>query len=272
MAIYSDPKELVDWYDNQERVLTKDFLATIPWEDVSKYEVDPSFLPVLIYFRDVEKFTEIYFQKMLQTPTGRDGVVRQFMDKWRTEEDLHGELMNRFINELGYKTDDNWFEEAKRNIPFRWRFSSAMSSVLANMVGKRFTAVHMTWGAINEMTTLTGYRRLWTLAKHPVLEYILRAIAREEANHAFFYSSLAKLKLAQSKSAQDITRYIIKTFWSPVGEGTKPPSDTNYVIKHLFNGQEGVDIMDQFVNKRLEDFPGFKGCKAITDRIAQVVT
>ena len=48
------------------------------------------------------------------------------------------------------------------------------------MFGRHFSGVHMVWGAINEMTTLQGYRRLWKLAGHPVLEQLLRAIAQEE--------------------------------------------------------------------------------------------
>lgn len=269
MSVIDNQKDLVDWYDNQERVLTKDFLATIRWNQIKNHPVDESFIPVLIYFRDVEKFTDIYFQQLAKTPTGRDKVVRQFMEKWRHEEDLHGELMNRFLNEIGYKTTDDWYEEARRNIPFSNRITRSLSSVVANLVGTRFTAVHMTWGAINEMSTLNGYKRLWTLAKHPVLEHILRAIAREEANHSFFYWSLAKLKLQQSKFSQQIARYLVDNFWSPVGQGTKPASDTNYVIKKLFDGEEGINMIDNFVTKRVGLLPGFEEFKKVTERIAQ---
>ena len=38
-----------------------------------------------------------------------------------------------------------------------------------------FVAVHMTWGAINELTTLTGYQRLAELDPHPVLVELLGA-------------------------------------------------------------------------------------------------
>ena len=63
MSVIDNQKDLVDWYDNQERVLTKDFLATIRWNQIKNHPVDESFIPVLIYFRDVEKFTDIYFQQ-----------------------------------------------------------------------------------------------------------------------------------------------------------------------------------------------------------------
>ena len=226
---------------------------------------------MLLYFRDVEKFTDVYFNELVKTPTGRDPYIRQFMEKWRFEEDLHGELLNRFINEYGYSTPEDWAKKSKQAIPFRYKASNMVNMLLANFVGTRFSAVHMTWGAINEMSTLNGYRRLWTLAKHPVLEYMLRAIAREEASHSFFYHSMAKFNLQRSKFAQDITRWIVCHFWEPVGSGAKPVSQTNYVIQKLFDGKEGIDIMDTFVNGRLEKLPGFDGCKKVTEKISEVV-
>ncbi|MBP9761112.1 MAG: acyl-ACP desaturase [Candidatus Magasanikbacteria bacterium] len=270
MPAFDSPKQLIDWYDNQERVLTPAFLDTIPWQDVKKYEIKDAFIPVLLYFRDIEKFTEVYFNEMKKTPTGRDPVVRQFMEKWQHEEDLHGELMNRFLEEAGYPSEDKWFEKIKKNIPLSYKVSSAMAAMTANLVGKRFSAVHMTWGAINEMTTLTGYRRLWELMEHPVLTYILKAIAREEASHSFFYGSLAKLQLMRSKFTQEIAKFIIDHFWSPVGQGAKPEAYTNYIIRMLFDGKEGVDIMDEFVNKRLQMLPGFEQSTTVKDRITKI--
>ena len=52
--------------------------------------------------------------------------------------------------------------------------------------GKYFHGAHMVWGAINEITTLQGYRRLSELARHPVLETVLGAIIREESLHSAF--------------------------------------------------------------------------------------
>lgn len=271
MSNFSSEFEAVNWYESQGRVLTPEFLQTIPWGDVIKYEVNKEFIPVLLYMRDVEKLTEVYYRELLKTPTGRDPHIRRFMDKWSTEEPIHGKLLNRFLNEAGYSTSENWFEETKKKIPTSYRISSWLSSNLANAVGKNFTAVHMTWGAINEASTLTGYRRLWEKANHPVLTYILKSIAREEAMHAHFYWSLARLKLEKSRFPQQLTNYIVRTFWTPVGQGAKKEEDTNYVIRTLFGGKEGVEAMDKFVNQRIELLPGLEGTKIITQRIQKVV-
>ena len=77
----------------------------------------------------------------------------------------HGEVLNRFLAEAGMPTNEHWEEEAKKNIPFRYTFESKIYPLITNCFGKSFSGTHMAWGAINEMTTLQGYRRLWTLAE-----------------------------------------------------------------------------------------------------------
>ncbi len=73
-----------------------------------------------------------------------------------------------------------------------------MITSLTNLVGKKFTATHMTFGAIHEMPTTQGYRRLAELAGHPVLTQILTGIIREESAHAHFYRSVARIEATKS--------------------------------------------------------------------------
>jgi len=120
------------------------------------------------------------------------------------------------------------------------------------------------------MTTLQGYRRLWQLAEHPVLEKLLRAIAQEESIHTHFYWSIARLKLEQSGFSRNLARFVIGKFWTPVGQGTKPKRETDYVIGTLFKGEEGVNFFDRNVNQRLEMLPGFDGLGKVTQRIARI--
>jgi hypothetical protein len=127
----------------------------------------------------------------------------------------------------------------------------------------------MTWGAVNELSTLNGYQRLAELARHPVLKYLLDAISREEARHALFYWSIARIKLVKSKLAQELTRFIITHVWSPVGQGTKPKRDADYVIATLFGDERGVRVFDRAVNKRVASLPGLQNLTAITDRITR---
>lgn len=266
---FETEQDVLAWYQSQERILTPEFLNSIPWKDISNHELRSEFLPVLIYMRDVERFTTLYYEELMRTPTVKDPAIKFFIDRWSQEELLHGDLLNRFLEEAGYPSSDKWYEEAKSKIPWTYRVNSYVQPMITNVFGRDFTAVHMTWGAIQEYTTLNGYQRLWEKAGHPVLEYLLRAIAREEAQHSFFYWSVARIKLAQSEFRQKLTRYLVEKFWSPVGEGSKPTQDTNVVIRSLFTGEEGVRHFDQRVNRRIAELPGLEGLTRITDRIAE---
>lgn len=268
MSVRED--QVLNQYNKNPRYLSKQFIDSIPWGDIKKTVLPERFIPVIMYMRDIEAFTDVYYKQLIRTPTGQDPIIRKFMDRWLVEEATHAELLNRFLNEAGIDTDPRWMEEARAAIPKEYKFSDTVTPMLAKLFGKQFTPVHMTWGAINELSTLQGYKRLWELAQHPVLEYILKGIAKEESTHIFFYYTIAKIKLEESKFGQKLTNFIIDRFWQPVGSGIKPQEDTNYVIKELFNGVDAMDIVHNNINGSLERLPGFQATKIITDRIGAI--
>lgn len=260
--------DAINWYESQERVLTPAFLKTIPWDKVKDHPLDPAFIPTLVYMRDVERFTSLYNDELARTPTGKDPAIKRFMERWSQEEITHSDLLHRFLVEAGFPATERWYEEAKKRIPLTYRLSSHITPRITNLLGHHFTGVHMTWGAINELSTLTGYQRLWNLAKHPVLEYILTHIAREEASHSFFYWSVARVKLLQSTFRQQLAKFMVEKFWSPVGEGAKPVAESNAVIRTLFSGVEGLELMHQRVTRRIQQLPGLDTLQTVTDRIS----
>lgn len=262
--------QVLDQYNKNPRYLSKQFIDSIPWDEVKQHALPEKFIPIILYMRDIEAFTDVYYKQLIRTPTGQDPLIRKFMDRWLVEEATHAELLNRFLNESGYDTSARWFEEARQSIPKEYKFSDTVTPLLAKLFGKQFTPVHMTWGAINELSTLQGYKRLWELAKHPVLEYLLKGIAKEESTHIFFYYTIAKLKLEESKFGQKLTHFIIDKFWRPVGSGIKPADATNYVIRELFNGVDAMDIVHNNINGSIERLPGFSDTAIITNRIAAI--
>ena len=268
--MFETDKDVLDWYERQPRALTKDFINTIAWNKVSSYPINPAFIPVLVYMRDVESFTEVYYQELLRTPTCRNPHIRKFMDRWSVEENEHANVLNRFLNEAGVPTSDDWWRKAQAAIPFSYTVQSRIASAITRVFGKHFSGVHMAWGAINEMTTLQGYRRLWQLAQHPVLEQLLRAIAQEESIHSSFYWHIARLRLKQSGFTRTLSRFVIDKFWTPVGQGAKPQHETDYVIATLFKGLSGVHQFEKTVGQRLESLPGLSGLKVVTERIASI--
>lgn len=269
--LFETNKEVLDWYERQKRSLTKEFIDNIPWDQVKDHPLDERFVRVLLYMRDVEKFTEEYHNHMMRTPTGKDPVISKFMERWGVEETTHGDVLNRFLNEAGHHTDENWYEELKQGIGRVYKTNVWLIANLANLVGKRFTATHMSFGAINELCTAQSYRRMREICNHPVLEKILTAIVREESIHTTFYWSVARLELRKSQGAQKLARFIIDNFWVPVGQGLKSPTDANYATKTLFQNEKGLKILDRNVTQRVRQLPGFDGLTKVNKVLGDIV-
>lgn len=268
---FETKQDVLNWYERQPRTLTQEFISEIPWHEVNNYPLDKKFVPVLLYMRDVEILTDMYHEELRRTPTGKDPVIKRFMERWGVEEITHGEVIDRFLNEAGIETSKNWKTEVRQNVPKIYTFNTRIITTLTNLIGKQFTATHMTFGAINELSTAQAYRRMIELANHPVLTHILRGIMREESAHTQFYWSVAKLELKKSEFAQKMARFVVKNFWAPVGQGAKAEKDSNYTIETLFRGKEGFEWLDRKVSKHIQELPGFNGLNTISERIKQIV-
>lgn len=263
-------KDVYDWYERQQPVFTKEGIESIPWNDVRKYPLDERFIPVLLYMRDVETLTDMYHRELLRTPTGKDPYIGRFMERWGHEEVIHGEVLNRFLNEAGIETGDKWQSQVRKAVPNFYNFNTFLLTSLTNLLGRNFTATHMSFGAIHEMATAQAYRRMDDLAGHPVLSTILNGIIREESFHTHFYWSVAKLELRNSDAAQRIARFVIKNFYRPVGEGSLHKSRTEYAIRTLFSGEEGLEQLHKTVTKRVQSLPGLEALTKVTETIGQI--
>ncbi|MGB7070568.1 MAG: acyl-ACP desaturase [Pyrinomonadaceae bacterium] len=268
--IFETKQEVLDWYEKQPRALTAEFLANIPWCDVKDHTLDPRFVPVLRYMRDVETLTDMYYREMNRTPTGRDPVISKFMERWGVEEITHGEVLNRFLNEAGYPTDADWQQSVRSGVSMAYNVNTYLITALTNLIGKKFTATHMTFGAIHEMTTAQSYRRLMELADHPVLTPILKAIIREESAHTHFYWSVARIELKRNELAKKIARFVVGHFWYPVGQGSKPKAQTDYAVSTLFGQDGGVELIDKTVTQRVRLLPGFSDLTNVTEQIGKI--
>ena len=265
-------RDVLEWYEKQPRALTKEFIGKIDWSEVGKYPLDKKFVPVLLYMRDVETLTDVYYDELRRTPTGRDPIIRKFMERWSVEEQTHGELINRFLNEAGVETDPKWQKQVISSVSTSYTVTNYLITTLTNLIGKRFTATHMAFGAIHEMSTTQGYRRLVELADHPILSEILRGIIREESAHTTFYRSVARIELEKSEISRKLSRFIIKHFWTPVGSGAKSAEESNYTIATLFGGEGGMKWIDRNVSEKIQTLPGFDGLTKVTDKISEIIS
>jgi hypothetical protein len=267
---FETKQDVLNWYEGQERTLTPEFIEGLPWNTVKDTPLDPKFIPVLLYMRDVEVLTDMYHRELQRTPTGRDPVIAKFMERWGVEEVTHGQIINRFLNEAGYDTPDDWQKRTNTNVPAIYHANTYMLTLITNLLGSRFTATHMAFGAIHEMSTAQAYRRMIEIADHPVLTRILEGIIREESAHTHFYWSVAKLELQKSKMAQKVARKVIDTFYVPVGQGSLAKSRAEYSVAMLFGGEGGIEQLDRTVTKRAQQLPGFDGLTKVTKRIGDI--
>ena len=58
---FETKQEVLDWYERQPRTLTPEFIDKIEWERVSDFPLDDRLIPVLMYMRDVETLTDMYY-------------------------------------------------------------------------------------------------------------------------------------------------------------------------------------------------------------------
>jgi hypothetical protein len=124
-----------------------------------------------------------------------------------------------------------------------------------------FCAVHMTWGAINELTTYVGYQRLAELAGHPVLAELLARIMRDELRHFSFYYHEAEKRLARPSTAR-ITRLLVDRFWEPVGSAEQPAEETRFLADYLLSGPAGRAAARR-IDEKIRRLPGFAGVALI---------
>ena len=119
------------------------------------------------------------------------------------------------------------------------------------------TAVHMTWGAINEWTTQAGYAPAdpdaATIRCSPTL---LRRIMKQEGRHIDFYASQATPGSSGSRAAQRLTRFALRRRWAPVGSGrdaATPRCDTSST--YLFGDAAGREAVAR-IDRRIDRLPG----------------
>src|SRR5262245_48971542 len=221
-------------------------------DDVPRYPLPPGAVRSLRYMQDIESHTIIYLRALLATRAIDDLEVSTFLACWLYEETFHGIALARFLEAAGHPVPPR--PRARGDEPLVKRVEASVTAMLSR-AWPDFCAVHMTWGAINELTTLTGYRRLAAVAGHPVLSDMLERIMRDESRHFFFYYRQAEIRLARPRVAR-VARTLVDRFWAPVGSGVQPREELCFLGAYLFSGEEGRAAARK-VDDTIRRLPGF---------------
>jgi hypothetical protein len=228
--------------------------------------LDAQALRCLRYMHDVESHTVCYLRDVLVTRAHRDPEVTSFLTLWNYEEFWHGEAIAKILDAHDEQAGTSRVAALRQRLPKRdaWR---PLTFQLASAITPHLTAVHMTWGAVNEWTTQAGYARLAKLAGHPTLSELLRRIMKQEGRHIDFYANQAKGRLTESRAAQRLTRWALRRFWAPVGSGVVPEPEVAFLRAYLFGDDDGRAMADR-IDRRVDRLPGLEGLNLLRGAVA----
>jgi hypothetical protein len=224
--------------------------------------LDPDSLRCLRTMHDVESHTVCYLRDVLVTRAHRDPEITSFLTLWNYEEFWHGDAIGRVLSAHDESAGTARIGTLRQRLPKsdRWR---PVGFQLASALTPHLTAVHMTWGAVNEWTTQAAYARLATLADHPTLSVLLRRIMKQEGRHIDFYAAQAAGRLSSSRAAQRVTRWALRRFWSPVGTGVVPDREVDFLRTYLFGDPAGRTMAER-IDRRVDRLPGLEGLHLLT--------
>jgi len=248
-------------------------LSGVRWDRIAEAPIAEAEARCLAYMMDIESHTVVFLRDLLVTRAAYDPDVTAFLSCWVYEELWHGEAFSRFLGEAGWvlapdreRVDAGraYPSRVGRNLWIRRRLGSkGTAKMLGTMLGSTafedFVALHMTWGAANELSTLTAYHRMIARTENEQLVNLLNAVIKDERRHFAFYRAQARLRLARSRAARVLTRWAMDHLWAIVGTGVRPQAETDFVVLHLFGDPDGR-VSAREMDSIIGDLPGMRGC------------
>lgn len=240
--------------------------SDLDFEEFRRNPLPPDVLRSLTYMCHVEYYTVCYLRDILVTPSHRDPKVTAFLTMWNMEEFWHGEALAAVLRMHDVEIDFDELQAMRMKKGWRDAVSMIKQAITTNLVGMDFVAVHMIWGAANEWSAVTAYKRLAELQDHPVLGELLIRIARQEARHVAFYATQAKERLEKSRKAQILARFALRKYWGPVGSGTLDEVEVQHVMSHLMSGPDGRAAA-RAIDRDISKMPGLEGLRIVEDSL-----
>jgi hypothetical protein len=275
----SDPA-LVDFdLDRYLRNSKKVDLSEIDWDRVPDHPLSDGDVMCLHYMMDIEAHTVIYLRDLLATRAAADPQIAAFLSCWVYEELWHGEAFSDFLRLYGIEEPiEPRLPDGRTPLPSRanrWRELRVslgvgnglgiVPTLLGSMATREFAAIHMMWGAVNELTTLTGYYALIRRSDHPVLHQLLRKVIQDERRHFAFYRAQAKARMQRSRTARRLVRGVLKKLWTPVGAGVKSEEEVDALALYLFGDSPEGREHARGIDETIAAVPGLEALTLIQD-------
>jgi rubrerythrin len=256
-------------------------LTHVDWDDIPNHELDDGAVMSMHYMMDIETHTVIYLRDLLATRAANDPHITAFLACWVYEELWHGEAFSDFLRSYGIEVPaEPKLPDGSTALPTRPARTallreqlgvghrlSLLPTMLGSMAFRDFIALHMTWGAFNELTTLTGYHALIRRTDHPVLHQMLHRIIQDERRHFAFYRAQAKARLSRApRRTRRAVRWILESFWTPVGAGVKSDEEVDALVLYLFGWDDEGREMVREIDATIAELPGLEGL-ALLERV-----
>lgn len=219
----------------------------------SEYPLSAGEIRCLKYMMDVESSTIVYLRAILRTCAVNDPDTTAFLSCWAYEEYFHGHTIRKFLKASGVNVDAGRYAQVRRDTAFREWLEEIGASFVCQLT-RHFHAAYLTWGAVQELTTLEGYGVLVRRTENPLLRSILSRIIKDERRHFSFYYNKARHHL-DNRAAQRLTSLLLRRFWTPVGSGVKAGSEVNWMIRFVFGDEAGASVAGR-IDSTIGRLPG----------------
>jgi hypothetical protein len=244
--------EITRYLDASKRV----DLTGIDFASAGQFPLHHEEIRCLTYMMDIESHTIVYLRGLLNTCAIEDPEITAFLSCWAYEEFFHSCALRQFLEASGV--------QAPAALATRVTLEEIATGLLCRLT-PHLSAAYLTWGAIQELSTLQGYGLLANRTANPVLAEILRRIIKDERRHFAFYYNKAQEHL-QPARAQRLTSFLLRRFWTPVGEGVKPRDETDWMLRCLFSDANGARAA-QRIDRTIRQLPGMEWFNMLSARL-----
>jgi rubrerythrin len=244
-------------------------LDDLDWEEARRAEITDSEERILRYMSATESYTILYMRDLLVGHSVRDPEITSFLSVWVYEELWHGRAIDKFLDAVGRPVAKDRFAQVASNVSFRELVETNLAAFAAYWTPK-WIGTHMTWGAINELTAAAAYQRLEQTTSNPVLKILCNRLAKQERKHFAFYYSQAERRLKDDSFAQRLCRFILRTFWKPVGATVAGKEHLEFTAATLFADDNGKALLAE-ADKTIAELPGVAWFSMISPAVEKLV-
>jgi rubrerythrin len=238
------------------KIETKD----LDWEAARHVGLTEDERFVLTYFADIESQTIRYLRMLLQMKIALRPDVAAFLTTWNYEEFFHGYELGNLLAVCGHPLADNRVAQIEKRARLNEWIEKLFTPLLSHIFSSQFPAVYLSFGAIQELTTLRGYEHLRDFTRNPTLKIMCDRIAKQERRHFAWYFNHAREMLEQSRGAQRLTRRLLEFNWVPVGAGVKSPLEVKRLFQILFPFEVRRNVVQE-IDARMGTLPGLNGIR-----------